>query len=325
MLLELDGLKKGAADASVLGKLVVAKQPFPKPIKKGTTVSGADGEHEEPTLVRFLTGAKSLYIPESKVRAEVVSEDSRKGEDAFFAGERPLDEDGFATFYDMKFAKPTRLNTAHLYFSVKVQFVMDDKTTSTVLVTSSPSEPFVVITNESQWGDSEGLLLRMSAFQDRETITWEFMANVLQTHFLRSTRQDLADPERPLSLNDLNYLARTQFNNRRVLNKTDLEEFWKWFGLACRRIRHQIPFHTLWMKGLVFGFITRKETEELLRDEPCGVFIVRFSESNAGKVVVSYVKHNDTLKVNEVTHFLLAYGPREAPKHLQNILSRKMV
>ena len=34
--------------------LVVAKQPFPKPVKKNIKVCGADGAHEEPPLVRLL-------------------------------------------------------------------------------------------------------------------------------------------------------------------------------------------------------------------------------------------------------------------------------
>ena len=34
--------------------LVVAKQPFPKPIKKNIKVCGADGNHEDPTLVKLL-------------------------------------------------------------------------------------------------------------------------------------------------------------------------------------------------------------------------------------------------------------------------------
>ena len=37
------------------GLLVVAKQPFPKPVKQKIKVCGSDGPHEEPTLVRLLS------------------------------------------------------------------------------------------------------------------------------------------------------------------------------------------------------------------------------------------------------------------------------
>jgi len=327
---ELEKMKKKAADMHCLACLVIAKQPFPKPIKKGTTVSGADGEHEEPTLVRLITASKVCYTAETKVTAEVVSEDNKKGEEIFVAGERVLDEEGYATFYDLKFAKPTRLNVAHLYFNLRVRFLSEDKYGSTSLnLRSPPSAPFVVITNESQWGDSEGMLMRIKAFGDAEdnttdSIPWPYMANLIQTHFLRSTRQDVTKPERPLSLSDLNFLAKWRFHDKTSIAKEAYDEFWSWFGLACRRIRHQLPFHSLWMKGLILGLISREDAEQLLSGERVGTFVIRFSETNPGKIVLSYVKPAEGGAAGvKISHFLLAYGPREAPKHLQNILEKK--
>ena len=323
---ELEKLKKRSPEAHCLACLVIAKQPFPKPIKKGTTVSGADGEHEEPTLVRLLTASKVCYSAESKVIGEVVSEDSKKGEEIFVAGEKGLDDEGYATFYDLKFAKPTRLNVAHLYFHVQIRFLTgeDRYGGASLTLRSPPSSPFVVITNESQWGDSEGMLMRLKAFY-QETISWQYMANLIQTHFLRSTRQDVTKPERPLSLSDLNFLAKWRFENKTTITKEAYEEFWSWFGLACRRIRHQLPFHSLWMKGLILGLISRQDAERLLGGEAIGTFVIRFSETNPGKIVLSYVKKDEESGVGKVSHLLLAYGPREAPKHLQNILEKKIV
>ena len=322
---ELEKLKKRSPEAHCLAYLAIAKQPFPKPIKKGTTVSGADGEHEEPTLVRLLTASKVCYSAESKVIGEVVSEDSKKGEEVFVAGEKELDEEGYATFYDLKFAKPTRLNVAHLYFHVQIRFLTGDDHYGGASMTlrSPPSSPFVVITNESQWGDSEGMLMRLKAFY-QETISWQYMANLIQTHFLRSTRQDVTKPERPLSLSDLNFLAKWRFENKTTITKEAYEDFWGWFGLACRRIRHQLPFHSLWMKGLILGLISRQDAERLLAGEAVGTFVIRFSETNPGKIVLSYVKNEESMG-GKVAHLLLAYGPREAPKHLQNILEKKIV
>lgn len=320
-VLELEKLKTRSPDAHCVAKLVIAKQPFPKPIKKKTPVSGADGEREEPTLVKLLTGSKVCYIPESKVTAEVIAEDSKKGEDAFWAGERAL-EDGYATFFDLRFDKPTRLNIAHLFFSVRLRFMADEKLGTSLQIRSDPSAPFIVITNESQWGDSEGLLMKIKVFGDQNEVPWEYLCNHIQYHFIRSTRQDSVKPDRPLSLFDLNYLARRSFNDKRMITKDDYDQFWNWFGLVCRRIRHQLPFHSLWMKGLVWGFISRKDSERVMESEPPGTFLIRFSESNPGKIVVSYVKWGP---LSEIGHFLLACGPREAPKHLQQILEKKTV
>jgi hypothetical protein len=318
---ELDKLKSRAIDAHCVAKLVIAKQPFPKPIKKKTPVSGADGEREEPTLVKLLTGSKVCYIPESKVTAEVIAEDSKKGDDAFWAGERPLEE-GYATFFDLRFDKPTRLNIAHLFFSVRLRFMADEKMGTSLQMRSDPSSPFIVITNESQWGDSEGMLMKLRVFGDQSEVQWEYLCNMIQYHFIRSTRQDSVKPDRPLSLCDLNYLARKAFHDKKMINKEDYDQFWNWFGLVCRRIRHQLPFHSLWMKGFVLGFISRKDSEKILECEAPGTFLIRFSESNHGKIVISYVKWTPQI---EIGHFLLACGPREAPKHLQQILEKKSV
>jgi hypothetical protein len=323
---ELAELRKPSNNAHTVAKLVIVKQPFPKPIKKSTTVTGADSEHEDPTVVRLMTGAKVCFKPESNVIAEVISEDPRRGEEKFKAGDRPLNEEGFATFSDLQFERPTRLNMANLYFSVNVRFIGDEIHPPHVrVIRSDPSAPFVVITNESQWGDSEGILMAQKIFGSQSSkVNWPNLANHIQLHFIRSTRQDLIKPERPLSQNDLNYLARTLFDNRREITKEEFNKFWDWFGLACRRIRHQLPFHTLWMKGLVFGFISRPEAEILLKNEDPGTFLIRFSVTSPGKLVLSYVKY-DRQKHKEISHFLLAGGPREAPKHLQHMLEKKIV
>ena len=159
---ELELLQKQSPDAYCLARLVIAKQPFPKPIKKGTIVSGADGDQEEPTLVKLITASKVGFLAETNVMAEVVSEDSKKGEETFVAAEKVLDGEGYASFFDLKFEKPTRLNVAHLYFSVRVRFLTEGSSTP---LRSPASAPFVVITNESQWGDSEGVLMGLKVWR----------------------------------------------------------------------------------------------------------------------------------------------------------------
>ena len=118
----------------------------------------------------------------------------------FMAESRPLDEEGFlfsyfsllsfpmlevtinffryCTFFDLKFSKPTRLNIANLYFSVKIRFHGGKLT----LLRSGPSKPFVVITNESQWGDSEGQLMKLDVFGEG-SVSLEYLTNILQVLF----------------------------------------------------------------------------------------------------------------------------------------------
>ncbi len=343
-----------------LSLLVVAKQPFPKPIKKGIKVTGADGTHEEPTLVRLLRSAKTDVHPTSAVKADVIYEDYHEREGTFTSDSQMLDPQGFASFYALKFAKATRkkvlhslslshspsltlsislflsfnvflvvyvlIQVARLQFSVTATITFDGQIYPDIPIQSDSSAPFIVFTNESQWEESEGILLKKDAFEGNEVKFTRF-ANVLQMHFLRSTRQDPFSPERPLSIHDLNYIARFKFDNHAVINKSEFDEFLKWFGKVLRKIRHQQNFHSLWVKGLVFGFIGREEAESLLSSHPAGTFLIRFSESAPGKVVLTSVhdRDDDPSKGKVFEHILVSPGQNEAHNRLLEILKKEAV
>mmetsp|Transcript_7501 Transcript_7501/g.21340 ORF Transcript_7501/g.21340 Transcript_7501/m.21340 type:complete len:783 (+) Transcript_7501:97-2445(+) len=308
-----------------LAMLVVAKQPFPKPIKKGIKVCGADGAHEEPTLVRLLQNSRSVVKPMSKVKAEVIYEDYHEREGTFTSDTVAMDTHGFASFYNLKFSKATRKKVARLQFSVTAEFTLEGGREKHVLpIQSESSAPFIVFTNESQWEESESILLKKEAFPSNE-VSFARFANYLQMHFLRSTRQDPFSPERALSLHDLNYLARAKLGDKDVITKSDFDEFLKWFGKVLRKIRHQQNFHTLWVKGLVYGFIGRGSSEKLLAGRDDGTFLVRFSESESGKVVITSVhKKKDGRKtVESFQHFLIAPGKHESPFRLLDIIKQQ--
>lgn len=195
----------------------------------------------------------------------------------------------------------------------------------TLPIQSEASAPFIVFTNESQWEESEAILLKKECFPTNE-IQFQRFANYLQMHFLRSTRQDPYSPERALSIHDLNYIARSKFADKSIITKNDFDEFLKWFGKVLRKIRHQQTFHTLWAKGLVYGFISRQESEKLLKNYPDGTFLVRFSESAFGKVVITSV--HDGEKRNsprEYHHFLISPGKHESPFRLLEVVRNQGV
>lgn len=215
---------------------------------------------------------------------------------------------------------------ARLQFSVTATLTFDGQSYPDIPIQSDSSAPFIVFTNESQWEESEGILLKKDSFDGNEVKFTRF-ANVLQMHFLRSTRQDPFTPERPLSIHDLNYIARFKFSNHAVINKSEFDEFLKWFGKVLRKIRHQQNFHSLWVKGLVFGFIGREEAEHLLSTHPAGTFLIRFSESAPGKVVLTSVhdRDDDPSKGKVYEHILVSPGQNEAHNRLLEILKKEGV
>ena len=206
---------------------------------------------------------------------------------------------------------------------MSVNLTVNGRTTN-IPIQSEPSAPFIVFTNECQWEESEGSLLKKDCF-DAHEIPFTRFANYLQVHFLRSTRQDPYNPERALSLHDLNYIARARFENRSEINKSDFDEFLQWFGQVLRKIRHQPQFHQLWVKGLVYGFIGRDEAEKLLAPHQPGTFLIRFSESVPGKVVVTSVHNKDSAGGKTFEHILVAAGQSDAHNRLLEILRKEYV
>jgi hypothetical protein len=76
---------------------------------------------------------------------------------------------------------------------------------------SNFSQPFIVKTNENQWEESEGILLKMETFGDALETSWCQFANTLQKRYLAATKQDIQKPTRPLSVQDINYLYQLKF------------------------------------------------------------------------------------------------------------------
>eukprot|EP00008_Paramoeba_atlantica_P005171 CAMPEP_0201483820 /NCGR_PEP_ID=MMETSP0151_2-20130828/8010_1 /ASSEMBLY_ACC=CAM_ASM_000257 /TAXON_ID=200890 /ORGANISM="Paramoeba atlantica, Strain 621/1 / CCAP 1560/9" /LENGTH=463 /DNA_ID=CAMNT_0047867149 /DNA_START=87 /DNA_END=1478 /DNA_ORIENTATION=+ len=317
-----------SSEISQLALLVIAKQPFPKPWK---THAKATGEMEDSLRVQVLTSPNVHFAASGKVIAEIVE----KGD--VFQGEiqgklQFLDPSGFADFSDIKLTKPTRSNAAHVKFAVSGQLrVLERKGGQqqaslgcAVTLHSTPSAPFVGIANESQWENNEGVLIKLDAFEQRSHLSWGRMANLIQYYFIKATRQDPVTPQRPLAIHDLQFI-RKAFKERESLSRDDFHQFWEWFGPACRRIRCHPSFKALWMNGLVYNFVTREDTTNLLEKYDRGCFIIRFSKSNPAHLVISYVKEGEQSGRREVSHFLVATGKNVAGngKHLLTVLKMK--
>merc|ERR1711974_226517 len=136
------------------------------------------------------------------------------------------------------------------------------------------------MTNETQWRDSEGSLLKKSAFGSKDSVSWPKFSNCLQVHYIRATRQNPKEPKRALSLRDFQYISQLElFENKQQVHVRDFERFWDWFSEALHKIRHQKPFSSMWLEGEIFGFIDRTEAARLVYcNGKAGSFLLRFSE-----------------------------------------------
>lgn len=156
----------------------------------------------------------------------------------------------------------------------------------------------------TQWEQSEGGLVRQEVFPAELSgdgyTTWPQLANALQRHFLRVTQGS-----RPLSHSDLAYL-RARIGHGERLNVAEFESFWRWFGKVLYKIRHHrfLPF---WVRGVLYGFLSKRDTCLLLQNQPPGTFLIRFSDSNPGELAIAYRRDA------QIHHYLLSAEDQKKP------------
>ena len=67
-----------------------------------------------------------------------------------------------------------------LQFAIEVQFTLLNGAVSKALIESKePSNPFVVMTNENQWDQSEGMLLKKDIFDGNVDASWSMVIFIL--------------------------------------------------------------------------------------------------------------------------------------------------
>lgn len=283
-----------------IAALVIIEQPFPMVITKGKPLE------DDPVVVQLLSGSRVEFQSIGKVKASMVVENQPTTKNA--AGTKTIetdfsyqvvsmDEAQRIAKYHLKFLNGTRKNPVTLKFSMQVQVVGG---AGTVTVESPVSNPFIVITNECQYEESDGTLLKKDSFGNNNEIPWPMFANKLQRHFLRATRQDPIKPTRYLSRHELTYIHHNFFGGQPMVSQTSFDLFWGWFGKNLQKLRYQRHVCSMWQSGLIYGFISRFQVDEALKNEEAGTFLIRFSERHAGLFAVGY-KIDDT----RVRHYLV--------------------
>jgi hypothetical protein len=327
-------------DLSKLARLVIAIQPFPVSVKQHRALT------DQPTIVRLISGTRLKVAEASMVTTEVVrygemddggaegdsnsgprskkssssvSSSNRKNPAVMVSkAEATLGAEHSAAFTSMNFPVGSRLKTARLRFVGTVAVYSLSGASAVLPVQSEESGAFIVMTNENQWDECEGVLLRDSLFGSGTpehgtavspggTVSWARFCNVLHARYVVATRQSTGDPTRPLEGSDFHYFASIGFGHNGQVTGKECRRFWLWFGPFLHRIRYQRHVISLWFRGYIVGFMSRQQiTAALLATGKAGVFGVRCSERVAGQFVVSYTTRGDAAAGDvEVRHYLI--------------------
>eukprot|EP01090_Pellita_catalonica_P001139 TRINITY_DN10846_c0_g1_i1.p1 TRINITY_DN10846_c0_g1~~TRINITY_DN10846_c0_g1_i1.p1 ORF type:complete len:608 (+),score=60.48 TRINITY_DN10846_c0_g1_i1:195-1826(+) len=284
--------------------LVLHEQPPASVIFKGKPSPQAYSVH-------LLSGVNSNVTFLSKVKAAIVCDShlykNKINKRTVTDSEKSMDPQSKRVLFQPRFLVGTRKHAINLRFSVQLQLNAQDNQQGHT-VESQLSNPFIVITNECQWSEAEGTLIKKEAFKGHLEVPWALFANTFQLHFVSATRQDLSRPSRVLSGDDLQYLHQRWFGNKSMVTCADFEKFWSWFGKSLHTLRYQRHVGNLWKNGFIYGFLTKDGVGCSLRNAAAGSFVVRWSENHPGSFAVGY-KHLDTVK-----HYLVKADDVSGPK-----------
>jgi len=296
---ELHQLAQSHGPTRCIATLVIAQEPFPMVITKGKQLD------EDPVVVQLLCGANVEFQSFSQMKVAMVWENHQSkanNQKNIDCDTQTVDAFNRVAKWHLKFLNGTRKSSVTLRFGMQVQ-VSQPSGAVTVTVESHSTRPFIVITNECQWEESEGTLLKKDAFGEQAEIPWPQFANVLQRHFLRATRQDAISPTRCLSQTDFEYIHAKFFGAQATITPKSYNSFWTWFGKTIKKLRYQRHILPLWQTGLIHGFLSREAVHDILKDQEPGTFLVRFSERHAGQFAVAY--RIDGNPNERVRHYLI--------------------
>ncbi len=278
--------------------LVIVKQPFPCVFTKGKAVE--EGELQVELLLAPGAQCKVKGPVEATLMMDAAVEAKAKGakkEASPLSNSKANLSSRNVAIISPKFELGSRKTAAHMTFSVPVVLGGQNG-----VITSEASGETIVITNESQWEGSEGILLKNTIFGKAKDVSWAHFANLLQHHFLIVTRQDPENPSRALSRAELNFILNNLLGGKQVIVSRAFGEFWDWYGKCLQVLRYQRHIGSLWNAGLLLGFVSREDVNNALHGREPGTFLVRFSERHAGQFAVAYVGYELPRRVK---HYLV--------------------
>ncbi|XP_071585721.1 signal transducer and activator of transcription 2 isoform X2 [Heliangelus exortis] len=167
--------------------------------------------------------------------------------------------------------------------------------------------PFIIISNNNQLSSAWASILwfnmfscdpkqEQSFFSAPPPAPWPQLAEVLSWQF-----ESVA--ERGLSQNHLLMLAKKLFGSKpspkstvswHKFSKDSASgfSFWAWLDGILGLLQEHLK--QLWKDGLILGFVSRKQTEKLLKGKRTGTFLLRFSETVMGGITCSWVEHSES-------------------------------
>ncbi len=333
---------KSAGDLANGARFVAAvfvRQPRSQPVKRAIKKAGGKGGMKKAkanmmyelrivggAVTEFTPDTRSLHISLTQLEAGRIKGQKAAALQAELTSQE-WHEDGRSCSLSVMFPDGTQVMPSLLNVEVsgRVKLPLRDTESGDPIevaafhCTTCNALPMVVCTNENQWEQAEGRIVRRQIFGDAESshalAPWVLVANYLSEFFLRATRQDLLDaallppetlaalpvPQRALSDRDLAYLQRVKFNGEDRVSAGDYAAFFEWYGPACHHFRHNALVRGLMLQGLIFGLADQKDCTELLTGREPGHFLIYLNEtSKMGDYCLAFVHPNGRVLFHKI-------------------------
>ncbi|CAE1290852.1 STAT5B [Acanthosepion pharaonis] len=177
------------------------------------------------------------------------------------------------------------------------------------------SFPVVVIQNGNQECKAMATIL-WDNFFDENTVPWPKFADMLKYRFKETigvslTPQDFkyfASKIFDKTVNDLSTMSITWTQFCKVNMNDKKFSFWDWFYAIERLIQN--CFLDMYKDKLVIGFVSKKQTEDMLNPTHPGTFLLRFSNNCLGGISIAVkgsksIKHLSPFKIEELKNHSL--------------------
>ncbi|PRP81606.1 hypothetical protein PROFUN_01113 [Planoprotostelium fungivorum] len=295
---ELQGLTEETNSAH-MATLVIKEQALGQVVFKGRPL---DSNY----IIKLITGARlnQYEVVHENTKARICEEsswstDAAKGPLLENNQGHPSGQPSETIYRDIKVNMSTRMGP------ISLQFVTRIKSKGKLLeVTSVPSAPIIVITNESQWPEAAYRLIDKDMFpsSNSRSIPWPFFCNVLQRHLLTATQQPIDNLRRVFGDADFSYLSERFFGRSTKALSEQVKTCWDWLGHVICTIKFKRYIRPMWYEGLIYSLATKAECKKVLESQSVGDFLIRFSDSAAGQFALSYVTDDPS---EAVKHYLV--------------------
>ncbi|XP_065283411.1 signal transducer and activator of transcription 5A isoform X1 [Dermacentor albipictus] len=140
-----------------------------------------------------------------------------------------------------------------------------------------------------------------------DKVPWPQLGEVLSMKFKSATGRGLSE-------DNLRYLAGKIFRNPQIQDFTNMPvswsqfckeplpernfTFWEWFYAIMKVTREHL--RAPWNDSVVWGFVGRRQAEDMLRQGCNGTFLLRFSDSELGGVTIAWLHEDPQQDTKEV-------------------------